>query len=243
MMQQGHRIEKTQIQQVLQSKIAIEMAVDKAFREQIPDMKEYHGLQLINREVIIHYVRQLLEIDLRLAPFTIHHLEYEVVDDWIIRQGDKEITTTIGGSIDRLDAVETDGVERIRVIDYKTGGGKVTCLPDLESIFESGEGHNNYYLQTLLYSSIVRQDSKLNKEQLPVSPALLFIQHSAGENYDPTLYFGKEKIVDVEPYIQPFTEMLHTIIDEIFNPDEPFKPVEDTKPCRFCPYAQLCGRD
>jgi CRISPR/Cas system-associated exonuclease Cas4 (RecB family) len=83
----------------------------------------------------------------------------------------------------------------------------------------------------------------LNPDQSPVSPALLFIQHSAGENYDPTLYFGKEKIVDVEPYIQPFTEMLHTIIDEIFNPDEPFKPVEDTKPCRFCPYAQLCGRD
>ena len=242
MMQQGHRIEKAQIQQVLQSKIAIEMAVDKAFHEQIPDLKVYHGLQLINREVIIHYVRQLLEIDLRLAPFTIYHLEHEVVADWIIRQGDHEITTTIGGTIDRLDAVETDGVERIRVIDYKTGGGKVTYLPDLESIFESGEGHHNYYLQTLLYSCIVRKDSKLNKEQLPVSPALLFIQHSAGEDYDPTLYFGKEKIVDVQPFMQPFTEMLHTCVDEIFNPDEPFKPVEDVKTCRFCPYAQLCGR-
>ena len=31
-------------------------------------------------------------------------------------------------------------------------------------------------------------------------------------------------------------------LDEIFNPDEPFKPVEDIKTCRFCPYAQLCGR-
>jgi hypothetical protein len=35
-------------------------------------------------------------------------------------------------------------------------GGKLTFLPDVESIFASNESHNGYYLQTLLYSSIVR---------------------------------------------------------------------------------------
>ena len=180
MMKQGHRIEKQQIQQVLQSKVAVEMAVDKAFHEQIPDKKNYSGLQLINREVIIHYVRQLLRLDLQLAPFTIHALEYEVIHDWTVRQGDTSFITTIGGSIDRLDAVITDQQERIRVIDYKTGGGKLTYLPDVESIFATNESHNGYYLQTLLYSSIVREDQQLNREHLPVSPALLFIQHSAG---------------------------------------------------------------
>ena len=242
LMQQSHHIEKGQLQQLLQSKVAIEMAVDKAFREQLPDKKEYSGLQLINREVIIHYVRQLLQIDLQLAPFTIHALEYEVVHDWTIHQGDTSFTTTIGGSIDRLDAVTTDQQERIRVIDYKTGGGKMNALPDVESIFETNDSHNGYYLQTLLYSSIVRQDQKLNTEQLPVSPALLFIQHSAAEDYDPTLFFGKERIIDVQPFIVPFTERLQKCIDEIFNAEVPFLPVEDQKTCRNCPYAQLCGR-
>ena len=242
LMQQSHHIEKGQLQQLLQSKVAIEMAVDKAFREQLPDKKEYSGLQLINREVIIHYVRQLLQIDLQLAPFTIHALEYEVVHDWTIHQGDTSFTTTIGGSIDRLDAVTTDQQERIRVIDYKTGGGKMNALPDVESIFETNDSHNGYYLQTLLYSSIVRQDQQLNTEQLPVSPALLFIQHSAAEDYDPTLFFGKERIIDVQPFIVPFTERLQKCIDEIFNAEVPFLPVEDQKTCRNCPYAQLCGR-
>ena len=241
MMKQGHRIERQQIQQVLQSKVAIEMAVDKAFREQIPN-KEYSGLQLINREVIIHYVRQLLKLDLQLAPFTIHALEYEVIHDWTVQQGDTSFTTTIGGSIDRLDAVVTDQQERIRVIDYKTGGGKLTFLPDVESIFASNESHNGYYLQTLLYSSIVRESKQLNQEQLPVSPALLFIQHSTEEDYNPILRFGKEKITDVQPFIPAFREMLKTCIDEIFNPDKPFIPVEDQKTCRNCPYAPLCGR-
>mgnify|MGYP002624939785 CR=1 FL=1 len=243
MMRQGHRIEKAQILQVLHSKVAIEMAVDKAFREQMPQMREYNGLQLINREVIIHYVRQLLEIDLQLAPFTIYALEYEVIHDWTVHQGDKTFTTTIGGSIDRLDAVMTDQQERIRVIDYKTGGGKLTALPDVESIFETNESHHGYYLQTLLYSSIVREDERINPDRLPVSPALLFIQHSAGEGYDPTLLFGKEKIRDVHPFIQPFREMLRNCIDELFNQAVPFRPVEDVKTCRSCPYAQLCGRE
>ena len=242
MMKQGHRIEKQQIQQVLQSKVAVEMAVDKAFREQISNKKEYSGLQLINREVIIHYVRRLLKLDLQLAPFTIYALEYEVIRDWTVRQGKTSFTTTIGGSIDRLDAVITDQGERIRVIDYKTGGGKFTYLPDVYNIFETYVSHKGYYLQTLLYSSIVSEDPQLNHHQLPVSPALLFIQHSAGEDYDPTLCFGKEKIIDVQPFIHDFQEMLQKCVDKIFNPEKPFTPAEDQKNCQNCPYASLCGR-
>ncbi len=242
MMKQGHRIEKQQIQQVLQSKVAVEMAVDKAFREQIPNKKDYSGLQLINREVIIHYVRQLLRLDLQLAPFTIYALEYEVIHDWTVKMGDTSFTTTIGGSIDRLDAVIKDDQERIRVIDYKTGGGKFTSLPDMWSIFTTELSHKAYYLQTLLYSSIVREDKQINQYQLPVSPALLFIQHSAGENYDPTLCFGNNKIKDVGPFIPDFTKELQKCINKIFNPEKPFSPVENQKTCRNCPYASLCGR-
>lgn len=165
-----------------------------------------------------------------------------MVHDWTVHKGDTSFTTTVGGSIDRLDAVVRDQQEYIRVIDYKTGGGKLTFLPDVESIFASNESHNGYYLQTLLYSSIVRESKQLNPDQSPVSPALLFIQHSAGENYDPALCFGKDKITDVQPFIPAFKEMLRTCVDEMFNPETPFSPVEDQRTCRNCPYAALCGR-
>ncbi len=241
MMQQSHHIDKIQIKQVLDSKIAIEMAVDRAFREQITN-KEYNGLQLINREVIIYYIRQLLQLDLQLAPFTIYQLEYDVHKDFTIHTGNSSWTTTIGGNIDRLDAVVIDGQERIRVIDYKTGGGKLTALPDVESIFATNDSHNGYYLQTLLYSGIVKKDQRINPDNLPVSPALLFIQHSAADDYDPTLCFGKEKVVDVAPFMQEFHEKLQMCVDEMFNPDIPFAPASDAKTCRYCPFAQLCGK-
>ena len=66
----------------LKTKVDIERAVDEAIKlelfhieDPMAAMPPLTGLQLINREVLIRYVRQLLEIDRRLAPFTILGLE------------------------------------------------------------------------------------------------------------------------------------------------------------------------
>ena len=62
---------------LLKTRVEIERAVDEAFRRHLPYAVR-SGLHLINREVIVHYLRQLLEIDQRLAPFTILGLEVDV---------------------------------------------------------------------------------------------------------------------------------------------------------------------
>lgn len=89
-------------------------------------MPEYNGLQLINREVITSYLKQLLRIDQKLAPYTLLGLEKQVNQTFKFNTpiGNKAIT--LGGFIDRLDAVAANGnpglnniAERIRVIDYK----------------------------------------------------------------------------------------------------------------------------
>ena len=191
------------------------------------------GLHIINREVIIHYLRQLLEIDRRLTPSTILGLECDVY---------KPLTPTmqIGGRVDRLDLVhEGTPLERIRVIDYKTSSRNIKSLPDVESVFspEKIHEHSDYYLQAFLYADIVR--SQRNK---PVSPALLFIQHAAAEDYDPTLKFGKEPILDIADHSTRFNELLNKKVDEIFSSTMPFCPTDDLRVCHTCPYVQLCRR-
>lgn len=216
---------------LLKSKVEIERAVDEAFHRELPNAP-LNGLHIINREVIIHYLRQLIEIDRRLAPFTILGLEYDVR-----RQLG---TLSIGGRIDRLDLInEGTPEERIRVVDYKTGSRDLKPLPDVESIFapERVHDHSDYYLQTFVYADIVRQ--QYNK---PVSPALLFIQHAAADDYDPTLRFGKEPILDVADHADRFNELLEQKVAEIFSADTPFLPTDDLKVCRTCPYAQFCRR-
>lgn len=216
---------------LLKSKVEIERAVDEAFHQELPNAP-LNGLHIINREVIIHYLRQLIEIDRRLAPFTILGLECDVR-----RQLG---TLSIGGRIDRLDLINEGTLEeRIRVVDYKTGSRNLKPLPDVESIFdpERVHDHSDYYLQTFVYADIVRQ-----QEHKPVSPALLFIQHAAADDYDPTLKFGKEPILDVADHAARFNELLEQKVTEIFSADTPFLPTDDLKVCRTCPYAQFCRR-
>ena len=221
-----------QIDDWLKSGVEIERAVDAAIYEEL-HVSNLDGLQLINREVIIKYVRLLLEVDRKLTPFTIIGLEKRVDMPY----GD----TIIGGYIDRLDMV-TDpetGEDHIRVIDYKTGARKHKDLADVDAIFDTANipNHSDYYLQAFLYSHIVRQEAPQ-----PVSPSLLFIQHAGGEDYDPTLKLGREPVRDIATESERYMQLLSETIDSIFNPELSFSPTDDTARCRTCPYAALCGK-
>ena len=147
---------------------------------------------------------------------------------------------SLGGIIDRLDLITTpDGTERIRVIDYKTGSHKLKPLANVDAIFaqESLKDHSDYYLQTFLYSHIVRRSSN----GVPVAPALLFIQHAGTDDYDPTLRLGTEPVNDIATVSERYMELLEAVISDMFNPDLDFVPTDDRQRCRNCPYATLCG--
>lgn len=240
----GNHITTSAIDDLLKSRVEIELAVDAAFKSELFQIKDpshplppLDGLQIINREVIIKYVRQLLETDRRLAPFTILGLEKYVNMPWIVNE---KMQTVIGGYIDRLDQI-TDpetGEQRIRVIDYKTGSHRPRPLPNVEAIFDPQniKEHSDYNLQAFLYSHIIRQ-----KTDLPVSPILLFIQHAGAEDDDQTICLGKEPVNDIAAISDRFIELLHEKINEIFCEDLAFMPTNDTHRCRSCPYASLCG--
>ena len=250
LMEKSHEILAKDLKELLRQKVDIERAVDQAFSTELFKLQkmsksrqmELNGLQIINREVIIHYIRQLLQVDIRLAPFHIIGLECDVVAPLHC----KNIHTTIGGRIDRLDCVrQEDGKYVIRVIDYKTGSSRLKPLADTTSIFNEEETakHADYYLQTFLYSCLVRSSKQYNGKGLPVSPALLFIQHAGGDDYDPVLFFGKERINDVADYSKEFGQLLVEKIEEIFDATIDFAPTSDRKRCEYCPYQHLCRAD
>ncbi len=226
--------------------------VDEAFAEAVfeKDTKkrvDYNGLQLINREVIIRYLCRLLEIDRELAPFKITDVETSVYAELTLSTSAGERRINIGGRIDRLDQVFDKAAccERLRVIDYKTGRfpkKKINTVGDVFSMpIEPGK-HADYYLQTMLYAMAVRHDRKLNPQGLPVSPALLFIQHTAEDGYDPTLVIGKDRVADIAEVEEDFVNGLTSVVSDIFDPTKPFSPVDDKSICSLCPYAALCGR-
>lgn len=237
LIQKSPHIKASDLEELLKTKVDIERAVDTAFAQEIQDCEAMGGLGLINREVIIHYLRQLVEIDRRLAPFTILKLEKDVLQQIPIKS--LGITATIGGRVDRIDCVNNDnGGQMIRVIDYKTGGSRLHPLKSVDAIFDDTQlkNHSDYYLQTMLYARIVRRS-----HDCPTVPALLFIQHATTED-GPVLKLGNQKIEDVAtPDGDRFATLLIEKINEIFDPARPFLPTADSSRCTNCPYVQLCG--
>ena len=234
----SNTITSTMLDELLKEEVTIERAVDEAIKQEffkITDpsrpLPPLDGLQLINREVIIKYIRLLLEVDRRFTPFRIIDLE-----KWVYTEigGMK-----VGGIIDRLDSIynpET-GEDHIRVIDYKTGSRHIKPLPDVASIFtsEAIKDHSDYFLQTFLYAHIVR-----SKSSDSVSPCLMFIQHAGGKDYDPTLGIGREPVADIATYSDEFISLFQNLLAEIFNPQLSFTPTDDRKRCETCPFASLC---
>ena len=249
-------IGKDAFEHALKDKTLIDRLVDQAFREELFKVSDqgykpkYNGLQLINKEVIASYLRQLVINDSHKAPFTIIGLELVVSTqlDITLKNGYRKFR--VGGFIDRLDAVAANGnpgmsnlAEQVRVIDYKTGHATTGHPKDLAEVFNPAElvsKHTDYYLQAMLYSIIVKNDPKLNKAKNPVSPGLLFIQNARSEDYDPTLKIGRDPIKDVAVYEKEFMEGISRIIADIYDKEQPFHTTIDKQRCLSCPYAALC---
>lgn len=249
LMDANFTVSENAIKDFLADKSALLRIVDRTFNEELFKVAnanqhpQYNGLQLINRGVIISYLKKLLQMDLSLTPFRILAMEKPVEQEVVFNVDGKAHTLKIGGYVDRLDEVEEGNGKVIRVVDYKTGRKPQTAVAAFEDIFSGDKvtkNHADYYLQTFLYAAIVRDSLKWNKQKLPVSPALLFIQQASAEENDPVLRVGKERISDIAVYHNDFWAHLKALLSEIFNKERAFMPTKDRERCTRCPYRQVC---
>ena len=195
-------------------------------------VNEYKGTTLIAHDVLLRYLQELINYDVRHTPFRIIGAEEERSSIFNLQSS---ILVKVGGRIDRID--EMDG--RLRVVDYKTG----THEPDkvkMENVVGLTAKHERYYLQTFLYA-LAEMERK--ESSLPIQPVLFFPIKATKPGYDPSLKIDGVVVDDFgAQHAEAFKAGLQEILADIFNPDKPFTCTTDTRVCEYCKLGQICGK-
>lgn len=239
----------------------MEAILDQAFSEKLfkIDRAGYHprynGLQLLNRNVLLIYLRRLLRIDKANAPFDILALETDFYKEFSFEVNGIRRVIRLGGQVDRLDRVG----RQVRVVDYKTGRPLTSSAPSVEEIFNPDyvdSKHTVYYLQSFLYSDIISRSREAQEACRiagdPVAPALLFIRQAKDETYNPILKVkdegqeGKRKatfseVNDIASVHEEFASGLGTLLANIFDEGKPFEPTVHKDRCETCVFKDICG--
>lgn len=225
---------------LISNQLLIDKMINKAFAEKYFKLKnnepiELEGNNLLIAHVIRKYIVQVLRTDRAYAPFRYIDSEYKCKIKIPISAGE----VNIKGFIDRID--EKEG--RIRILDYKTGSGKLE-FKSVDEVFE----HNNdkrpkYVLQTFLYGILYKKEA----QGKTIVPGIYYMRDVFKDGFVTELQLrqdSKTKIAveDFSVFEYEFVEQLKACLEEIFDPAIPFFQSASAEPCKFCPFTGICKR-
>ncbi len=224
---------------LLKNPAKISTAIDHAFKKEYfkRDKADYSGKNIIIREVIEKYVRQIIKTDMEIAPLEIISLENLYQIDIPITLNGAFETVKLGGKIDRVDKLDN----HIRIIDYKTGSDDLT-FKNIDALFSDKKNdQNSAVFQTFLYAKFYKD---IEKPDLSITPGVYSVRKLFEKDFDFRIknkesksYINEYSLVEKE-----YLEYLNELIYDIFNPDAAFTQTEETSHCEYCPYRKICHR-
>jgi hypothetical protein len=141
----------------------------------------------------------------------------------------------LGGTIDRIDRKENE----VRIIDYKTGRDELD-FRDVESLFSRDGKRNKAAFQTFMYALLYKNNN--SSQELKIVPGLINRNNLFDGDFQFGLKMNKAYLTDATPVFPEFEKRLHTLLEEIFNPDEVFDQTDKEEACKICPFTGICYR-
>jgi hypothetical protein len=195
------------------------------------------GRWLLLSDVLLSYVRQILAVDAKLAPFSLLELEKEIHGSIDLKDAEGNVFTLhVGGIIDRVH--EKEG--RLYILDYKTGRdtAEMASLPDLFA--PEAKMQNGAVFQIFWYAL-------LYNEQYPgreVVPVFYFLRSLFTKDAQASLVTDKsdkETVTEIGLVAAAYKEQLASKLQELFDFSRSFVQTSDKEHCNYCPYADICG--
>lgn len=227
------------LSEILKDGRQITASIDHAFNKNYfkNHKADYSGKNIIIREIIEKYVKQLVKRDAEIAPFEIISLEDTYKIEIPINSNEASETVKIGGKIDRVDKLNN----QIRIIDYKTGSDTLD-YKNIEALFaDKKSGQNSAVFQTFLYAKFYKD---IKKPELPVIPGVYSTKHLFDNTFEYRIYNKETKsyISHYNEVADEYLQHLTHLIEEIFNPAVAFTQTDEISNCEICPYRKICHR-
>lgn len=192
------------------------------------------GTALVTADIAAMFLGRVLDIDARLAPFTIIDLEQKFTTRVEVNFEGRKVSVSIGGTIDRID--EREGVRRL--IDYKTGKAEMK-VDSLEKLFDGNSKEtNDAVIQTLIYCLVMSDKEGYRK----LRPAIYGLRIAGTELFDDRIIIADEPVDDFSLLNDKFRLLLTGTLADVFNPQIPFAKTPHIQKCSYCPYKKLCQR-
>lgn len=221
-------------------KLLIKNTVIQAFAEEYYqktqiDENDLTGINLIVKEILEKYIEQIIDADIRYAPFEITSLEQLYKTHLTVTVNGTTTKISIGGKIDRVDRKE--GITR--VIDYKTGKVDKTVL-ELENLFAiNASRRKDAILQILLYSMLYA-DNEVGITH--VIPGIYSLRELYDQNFDYQIKTSNKNIEDFSEVSEEFKNRLEKAVSSIFDASMPFSQTPHQTICEYCAYKEICNR-
>lgn len=230
----GKTITKEAVQQIIDSKSALDRYIDLAFtevfyknRSNMPRL----GQNLLIEHVIRTYVVKTLEFDRDVrSPFVQRCSEERITISFPIDNG---LKINLKGIIDRVDEQN----DLLYIVDYKTGTVE-KHFKQMDDLFDSGtKNRPKAVLQTFFYALLY---TAMYPQILKLKPIIYELRNL--EQYEITCGAAKEPVQNYATVAGEFGEKLKVCLSEIFDPTIPFRCTNDTDKCAYCDFKQICNR-
>lgn len=214
----GRRITSEMLKELSRDSVKIEKAIDDSFLK-FMNLKEVRGRNLLTKKLILKYVKQVFIFDAVVAPF--EYIDSEMVINREVELKDG-FSLRLKGVMDRLDRIEGGK----RIVDYKTGYGKISKNIDLAKLFSENHDKGDEVVFQLLFYMLIINDKDV----------------SFFEPYLLRNLFKKDRYLQNvnEEMLLSFSYQLGDKLSELFDITVPFRQTSREQNCDYCPYSKIC---
>ncbi|MBD5226220.1 MAG: hypothetical protein HDS68_09735 [Bacteroidales bacterium] len=260
----GVMITADNLEEMAQNHTALDKIITQTINKHFSRLGDENDTPLVGDALIIGKImKMLVESTLRRekehAPFIYQFGEWDKRMHLILEGSDnKSIGINFTCKIDRIDTVDINGqFPHRRIVDYKTGGD-LTSARSVPAVFSDYKV--KAFLQLMLYCQAYAGYTGYNEAIQPIIFPIRTVmvrkleplqwsepEDSEGIEHEsmkkPSGRSTRWKVLDYRDYRKEFNNHLITALENLFNPEVPFRCPDSNDACKYCHFLEICRRE